>query len=78
MTTLTATITEREYTTDSEAYEIFVGKVEPQEFVRGYEEFDCPVDEAVKDFLRNWPHVDEAPPSWLEDALYRYVESKIE
>jgi len=69
--------TEREYSSDSEAYEVFVGQITPQDFVKGYEEFESPVDEAVKDFLRSFPY-DEPIPSWLEDALYRYVESKLE
>jgi hypothetical protein len=67
--------TERQYTTDAEAYEVFVGSITPQEFIKGYEEFECPADEAIKDFLRNWPYADETPPTWLENALYRYVES---
>jgi hypothetical protein len=68
---------ERKYTTDAEAYEVFVGSITPQEFVNGFEEFDSPVDEAVKDFLRNFPY-DEIPPVWLEDALYRYVEAQLD
>jgi hypothetical protein len=67
---------ERKYTSDSEAYEIFVGQITPQEFVEGYQEFEFPVDEAAKDFLRNFPY-DEPIPSWLGDALYRYVESML-
>ena len=69
--------TERAYTTDADAYEIFVGQITPSEFVSPYLEFECAVDEAVKDFIRQWPYPDEAPPSWLEDALYRYVEANI-
>jgi hypothetical protein len=69
--------TERKYTTDAEAYAIFVGSITPQQFVDGFEEFECPVDEAVKDFLRNFPY-DELIPLWLEDALYRYVEAQLE
>jgi hypothetical protein len=69
--------TERAYTTDSDAYDIFVGGITPAEFIKGYEEFEFPVDEAIKDFLRSWPYIDETPPSWLEEALYRYVESQI-
>lgn len=68
---------ERKYVSDAEAYEVFVGQITPQEFVKGYEEFESPVDEAVKDFLRNFPY-DEPIPKWLEDALYRYVESSLE
>ena len=68
------TTTERIYKSDSDAYEIFVGSISPQEFVKGYEKFDCPADEAIKDFLRTWPYEDEAPPSWLEDALLGYVQ----
>jgi hypothetical protein len=68
--------TERKYISDAEAYEVFVGQITPQEFVEGYQEFECPVDEAVKDFLRNFPY-DEPIPAWLEDALYRYVESRL-
>ena len=69
------TTTERAYTTDSEAYEVFVGQITPEEFIKGYEEFECPIDEAIKDFIRNWPHADEMPPSWLEGALYDYIEA---
>jgi hypothetical protein len=69
--------TERKYVSDSEAYKIFVGQITPQEFVKGYEEFESPVDEAVKDFLKNFPY-DEPIPAWLELALYRYVKSKLE
>jgi len=73
-----ATATERAYTTDSDAYEIFVGQIGVEEFVAPYQEFECPIDEAIKDYIRQWPFVDEAPPSWLEDALYRYCESQLE
>jgi len=69
-------ISERAYTTDSEAYDIFVGGITPAEFIKGYEEFECPIDEAIKDFIRSWPY-DETPPAWLEAALFRYVESQI-
>ncbi len=62
----------RTYTSDAEAYEIFVGQITPKEFVKGYEA----VDEAVKDFLRNFPY-DEPIPEWLENSLYRYVESNL-
>jgi hypothetical protein len=69
-----ANATERAYTSDSDAYEVFVGQLSPAEFVAPYSEFECPIDEAIKDFIRQWPYPDEAPPSWLEDALYRYVD----
>ena len=72
------TPTERSYTSDSDAYEIFVGALSPQEFVTGYEEFECPAEEAVKDFLRTWPYEDESPPSWLEDALLGYVQTALD
>jgi len=68
---------ERDYTNDANAYAVFVGQITPQEFLKGFEGFDSPADEAVKSFLKSWPYVDEAPPSWLEGALYRYVESAI-
>ena len=71
------TQTERTYISDSESYDVFVGNITPQEFVKGFEEFECPVDEAIKDFIRNWPYPDETPPSWLEDSLYRYIESSL-
>jgi hypothetical protein len=71
-------MTEIQQMTDAEAYECYVGQITPQEFVKGYEEFECVPDEAVKDFLRNFPFADESIPPWLEDALYRYVESKLE
>jgi hypothetical protein len=69
--------TQRQYTSDSDAYETFVGSVTPEEFVRGYEEFDCPADEAVKDYLRQFPFEEEIP-EWLESALYRYVSSALD
>lgn len=67
----------RKYTTDSEAYEVFIGQITPQEFIKGYEDFEDPIDEAVKDFLRNFPYV-EPIPEWLEDAIYRHVSSSLE
>jgi hypothetical protein len=60
---------ERAYTTDAEAYEVFVGQITPEEFIKGYEEFECPIDEAIKDFIRSWPHADENPPSGLNVAV---------
>jgi len=75
--TETALVTEREFVSDAESYAVFVGDIAPQEFVRDYEDFECPIDEAVKDFLRNFPF-DEPIPSWLEDSLYSYVESALE
>jgi len=75
--TTTATV-ERAYSSDSDAYEIFVGQITPSEFVAPYSEFECPIDEAIKDYIRRqWPFVEEAPPSWLEDAIYRYIEASI-
>lgn len=71
-----AQVIERKYQSDSEAYEVFVGQITPKEFVQGYEEFEDSIDEAVKDFLRNFPF-DEPIPSWLEDALYRYVDAAL-
>jgi hypothetical protein len=68
--------TQRQYTSDASAYETFVGSVTPEDFVKGYEEFDCPVDEAVKDYLRQFPFEEEIP-DWLEDALYRYVSTAL-
>jgi hypothetical protein len=70
-------LTERQYSTDAEAYEVFVGGITPQEFVKGFDAFECPVDEAVKDFLRNWPY-GEPIPEWLESTLCRYVESRLD
>lgn len=43
---------ERAYTSDADAYEIFVGQITPQEFVTDFEEFDCPIDEAIKSLIR--------------------------
>lgn len=68
----------RAYTSDSDAYKIFVGQNTPDEFVAPYAEFECPIDEAIKDFIRQWPFPDEVPPIWLEDALYRYVEENLD
>lgn len=65
-----------QYDSDSEIYDVFVGQITPKEFVMGYEEFENPVDESVKDFLRNFPY-DEPIPTWLEDALYRHIESSL-
>jgi hypothetical protein len=70
-------LTERQYSTDAEAYEVFVGGITPQEFVKGFDAFECPVDEAVKDFLRSFPY-EEAIPDWLEDALCRYVQAQLD
>ena len=69
--------TTRKYTSDLDAYAVFVGQITPQEFIKGYEDFEDVVDEAVKDFLRQFPF-DEQIPEWLEDALYRYVSSSLE
>jgi hypothetical protein len=71
-------IQERAYTSDTDAYECFVGQITPQEFVAGFEEFDWPIGAAIESLLRQWPWDDEMPPSWLGDALYRYVESRLE
>ena len=72
---MNAMTTERAYTTDSDVYDTFVGGITPAEFIKGYEELEDPIDEAIKDFIHNWPYDDETPPSWLEESLYRYVES---
>ena len=72
--TTTTTTTERPYTTDKAAYEIFVGGITPRQFIAPYGEFDDPISEAISDFIQQWPWEDEAPPSWLASALYRYVE----
>lgn len=76
-TTTITTTTERPYTTDKAAYEIFVGGITPRQFIAPYGEFDDPISEAISDFIQQWPWEDEAPPSWLEDALYHYIEDNI-
>lgn len=75
-TTTITTTTERPYTTDKAAYEIFVGGITPRQFVAPYGESNDPTAEAIRDLIRQWPW-DEVPPSWLEDALYRYVEDSL-
>jgi len=69
--------TNRVYVSDSESYEVFIGNLTPQKFIESYSEFEDPIDEAVKDFLRNFPY-DEPIPDWLEDSLYRYVSNQTE
>lgn len=64
--------TERDYSSDSESYEVFVGQITPQDFVKGFENFD----DAVKDFLSSFPY-DEPIPSWLETSLVTYLESQL-
>ena len=43
---------ERAHTSDAKAYETFVGQITPQEFITGFEEFDCPIDEAIKSLIQ--------------------------
>ena len=68
--------TERRYTSDEDAYERFVGQITPQEFV---EPFDGEIEEAISSLISEdqWSF-DEPPPSWLEDALSRYISEKLE
>ena len=70
---MTTTATERQYTTDHEAWEIFVGGITPQQFVAPYGEFNDPTAEAIRSLISDWPW-EEPAPSWLASALYRYVE----
>ena len=71
--TTTTTTTERQYTSDHEAYEIFVGQITPEEFIAPFVGSNDPTAEAIRSLLSDWPW-EETAPSWLEDALYRYVE----
>jgi phage-related minor tail protein len=58
--------TERIYTTDLDAYQIYVGGITPKEFVATY---GGNVEQAISEFLEgDWPWDDEIPPSWLSDA----------
>jgi hypothetical protein len=62
---------------NSEAYKTYVGSITPQEFIKGCEDFEDPIDEAVKDYLRNFPFA-EPIPSGLEDALYKYISGALD
>jgi hypothetical protein len=62
------------YTTDENAYEIFIGNITPQEFVKP---FDQDVSLAIDNLLDNWVW-DEPIPAWLASALYRYVADAID
>lgn len=72
-TTSTTTSTTRRFICDLESYEVFIGGLTPQEFVKGYES----ASSAVKDFLDNFPYEEEIP-NWLQASLIRYVESQLE
>lgn len=66
--------TERAYKSDSEAYEVFVGGITPEEFVAGFDSAEA----AVTDFMENFEDPDgEDAPSWLEGALLSYLEAKL-
>jgi hypothetical protein len=66
--------TERKYVSEPEAYEVFVGQITPQEFVAP---FHGNVDDAISNLINNWEY-DGNPPSWLRDALCRYVTEKLQ
>ena len=66
---------ERTYKSDSEAYEVFVGGITPEEFVSGFDSYEA----AVADFMAHFEDPDgEESPTWLEDALLRYLADKLE
>lgn len=67
------TTTERQYTSDHEAYESFVGQITPEEFIAPFIGSNDPTAEAIRSLMSDWVW-DEPAPSWLESALYRYVE----
>lgn len=64
---------ERAYTSDRKAYEVFVGQITPQEFVAPFGN----INKAISNLIENWPY-DEPVPSWLEAALFRYVEDRLD
>lgn len=77
---------ERLYTSDAEAWAVFVGDITPEEFVKPFlkpflksDPIDAaydPVDAAIKDHMSDWGW-EEEPPSWLEYALDRYIWANI-
>jgi len=66
------TPSEREFVSNSEAYECFVGSITPQEFVKSFES----VEAAINNLLETWTW-DEPIPSWLSSALFEYVEGAL-
>lgn len=66
--------TERKYVSDSKAYECFVGQITPQEFVKP---FDGDVDAAIANLVGDGWCWDEPVPSWLKDAVGRYVAERL-
>lgn len=64
---------ERQYTTDYEAYQVFVGQITPQEFVSPFGSINLAID----NLIANW-QFQEPVPSWLYSALFRYVEDRLE
>ncbi len=69
--------TERAYISDSEAYDVFVGGITPQEFMQTFTPVYISAQEAVSEFIEN-ACFDQEVPSWLESALTRYIEKAIE
>lgn len=63
---------ERKFTSDAESWEIFIGGISPKEFVRGYKN----AEEAVDDFLANYPFDDEPAPTWLRGSLLSYLDDR--
>lgn len=62
---------ERQFTTNDEAYEIFVGSLTPQEFIAGYDTPELAVDQYLD---HGYPH--EEKPTWLRKALIEYLNSQ--
>lgn len=64
------------YISDQDTYERFVGSITATEFIKGYEEFDDPIDEAIKEVLS--VHDPEVVEDWMAESIWRYVESELE
>jgi hypothetical protein len=59
---------------DNEIYQIYIGGIDPRDFVGNCET----TEQAVSDFIDNWPWGGEPIPSGLADTLVRYIDRQIE
>jgi hypothetical protein len=66
----------RQFVSDFESWNVFIGAITPKQFIEGYEAFQNPLDKALEDFIKDFPF-NEPIPEWLEDSLRRYGERKI-
>ena len=62
---------ERQFTTNSDAWEIFVGSITPQEFFAPFNS----ASDAIESLIADWPW-DEPVPTWLRSALANYISSR--